>query len=145
MGMTLLIQTLEGRSFLSDSDDHTMMCDFTDELDGICEQLDVQKLSEFYDFTESERNYEEQSDDEESEIDLDPETNLPYGIDDMQWTDAKDGLITLKALHAYASENQIDEIEEDEKDDLLDEIDDCISILEETASRNGQFHLAMVD
>jgi hypothetical protein len=104
MGMTLWIHTLEDRDYSKDSDDHSLMHDLADQLDEVCEQLNVQKITEFFDFTDLEYSYSEEADadDEDNEDELendleaeiDPETDLEYGIDDMQWFDATRGLTT---------------------------------------------------
>src|SRR4051794_2799299 len=103
MGMTIWMHTLEGRNYSKDSDDHSSMCRYSDELDALSEQLKVKKLSQFFDYTDQELNaggpHDDDRDDEEG-LRLDPETDLGYGIDDMQWFDAAEGFATLSALHA---------------------------------------------
>lgn len=143
MGMTLWIHTLEQRDYSKDSEDHSLMNDYLEEIDDLCEQLGVQKLSEFCDYTEANNEFGGDFDDDE-DIEPDPETGLAYGIDDMDWFDAGSGLVTLQALYAFLEENDPDEIDEDDKADLLDELGDCISILEDTVKREGKFHLAQV-
>ncbi len=149
MGMTLWIHTLEGRNYSKDSDDHPHMHDFSDQLDQICDQLHVQKVSDLIDYTDTEFNYRDQDDDDDSDEDrepeLDPETDLAYGIDDMQWFDATDGLATLQALRNYAAETEIADMDDDEKAELIEELDDCIDILEDTASRKGLFHFSLIE
>lgn len=155
MGMTLWIHTLEDRDYSKDSDDHSLMHDLADQLDEVCEQLNVQKITEFFDFTDLEYSYTEEtdSDDEDNEDELendldaeiDPETDLEYGIDDMQWFDAARGLNTLTALHEHIKANSLPDLSEDEENDLLDELEDCIAKLEDTAPRGGKFHLAVVE
>ena len=85
MGMTIWMHTLEGRDYSKDSDDHTSMCRYSDELDTLSEQLKVKKLSAFFDYTDQELNSRDDADDDdEDELGADPETGLAYGIDDMQ-------------------------------------------------------------
>ncbi len=142
MGMTLWIHTLEDREYSRDSDDHSLMNNYLEELDDLCDELGVQKLSEFCDYTDANGEFGDDFEDDEAE--LDAETGLPYGIDDMEWFDAGSGLATLQALYGFLEQNDPDAIDEDDKADLLDELGDCISILEDTSKRDGKFHLALV-
>lgn len=157
MGMTLWIHTLEDREYSKDSDDHSLMHDLADQLDTVCEELNVQKITEFFDYTDMEYSYNEEfnenkdddDDEEEDEVEydgeLDPETDLEYGIDDMQWFDATRGLATLTALREHIKANSLNGLSDDEENDLLDELEDCITKLEETAPRAGKFHLSVVE
>ncbi len=148
MGMTLWIHTLEDRNYSKDSDDHSLMYDFSEKFDALCESARVHKLSDFLDFTDLEYNYggEDSADDEDDEeSDIDPETGLGYGIDDMCWFDASDGLATLTALHDHINAGALEDLTEEERDGLLEELADCISILQGPASRGGKFHLTVVE
>jgi hypothetical protein len=160
MGMTLWIHTVEDRTCSKDSDDHSLMHDFSEKLDVLCENAKLRKLSDFLDFTDLEYNYssagsaddeddEDDEDDKDDEDDeepkLDPETGFGYGIDDMDWFNASDGLATLTALRNHVNAGALEELTEDERDGLLEELADCISILEGPASRGGKFHLAVVE
>jgi hypothetical protein len=143
MGMTLWIHTLEGRDFSKDSDDHSLMNNYLEELDALCDELGVQKLSDFCDYTDANREFGDDFDADE-EAEPDPETGYTYGIDDMDWFDSGSGLATMQALYEFLETNEPDAIDEDDKTDLLDELGDCISILEDTVKREGKFHLALV-
>lgn len=152
MGMTLWIHTLEDRDYSKDSDDHSLMHDLADQLDEVCEELNVQKLTEFFDFTDLEYSYteeydgdEDEEENEELDSELDSETDLEYGIDDMQWFDASRGLATLIALREHIKTNSLTSLSDDEENDLLDELEDCITKLEDTAPRGGKFHLSVVE
>jgi hypothetical protein len=148
MGMTLWIHTLEDRNYSKDSDDYSLMYDFSEKFDALCETARVRKLSEFLDFTDLEYNYssDDSADDEDDEEPkLDPETGLGYGIDDMSWFNASDGLATLTMLRNQVNAGALEELTEGQRGGLLEELADCISILEGTASRSGQFHLSVVE
>ncbi|MBL6752141.1 MAG: hypothetical protein ISP90_16590 [Nevskia sp.] len=165
MGMTLWIHTLDERGLSSDSDDHSLMHAYADELDGLCSELGVEKLSSFFDTTDLDYNLSqefEESEDEEAEgggedageddeeddddeEEIDPETGAPYGIDDMRWFDQNVGLATMVALRdAIESDDAVLDIDPDDREDLLAELDDCIQVLEETAGDGAKFHLAVV-
>jgi hypothetical protein len=144
MGSTLWIHTLEERNYLKDSDDHSLMLEHAEALDALCDELGVRKLSEFMDYTEQEFN-EVDLDDDDEEPPLDPETDLAYGIDDMTWFDAAEGLAALQAVRAGVAGEGLGGLEDGEVEGLLEELDDCIAVLEGPASRGGRFHLALVD
>jgi hypothetical protein len=139
MGMTLWIHTLEDRNYLKDSDDRSLMNQHLDALDALCIAAKVQKLSEYLDYTDQQFNY---SDFDDDEPELDPETELAYGIDDMTWFDASEGLASLQAVRAKVAADGVDA---DELPSLLEELDDCISVLDGSASRGGKFHLSLVE
>jgi len=144
MGMTLWIHTLEGRNYLKDSDDHSLMNQCLDSLDELCIEAKVQKLSDYVDYTDQQFNYN-YFDDDDNEPELDPETGLAYGIDDMTWFDASDGLISLQSLRNRIAADRLQGFDADELQALLEELDDCISILDDSASRGGKFHLSLVE
>ena len=97
MGMTLWIQTLEDRDYAQDSDDYSLLYRYTEPLDALCATLGMMPLSSFFDDSDLLFNFTE-PDDEEDASELDPETGLGYGIDDMAWFDAAAGLATLSEL-----------------------------------------------
>lgn len=141
MGMTLWIHTLEGRNMSKESADHSLMHDRADDLDEICKALHVPPLTSFFDTTDLEFNL---SDEEEDDKELDPETKLGYGIDDMKWFDAATGLRTLTALRSYVSGNSALELDSEQKAMLLEELADCIETLKSPAASGGKFHLAVI-
>lgn len=145
MGMTLWIHTLEEREYSKDSDDHSLMHRYSDVLDTICEVAGVRKLSDFFDFTDIECGFADEADESDDEPEIDPETGYAYGIDDMQWFPANDGLITLRKLREEVERGSVEDIAEDDKEALLEELDDCIAILVDTATRTGKFHLSVVE
>ena len=144
MGMTIWIHTLEERNYSKDSDDHSLMCRHSDLLDEICLEVGARKFSEFMDFTEQSFEFDE-FDDEGEEPELDPETDLAYGIDDMTWFDAADGLSNFQSLRNALSSSGVPGLDEIEIAGLIEELDNCISILEGTAKRSGKFHLTLVE
>lgn len=148
MGMTLWIHTLEDRNYSKDSDDHSLMYSFSEKLDVLCESARVHKLSDFLDFTDLEYSYsgEDSADDEDGEeSNIDPETGFGYGIDDMCWFDASDGLATLTTLRDHINAGVLEDLTGEARDRLLEELADCISILQGPASRCGKFHLTVVE
>lgn len=153
MGMTLWIHTLEGRNYSKESDDHSLMNRHSDALDVVCAAAGVRKLNEFMDFTDLEFNNmdefddEDGDDDEEDSVDAaaDPETGLGYGIDDMAWFDAAEGLVSMKAMRDHVATEGLAGLDPEQGADLLEELDDCIAVLDGPASRSGKFHLAVIE
>ena len=145
MGMTIWIHTLEERNYSKDSDDHSLLCRHSDVLDEICLEIGARKFSEFMDFTEQSFEFDEFDDEDQEEPELDPETDLAYGIDDMTWFDAADGLSSFQPLRNALSSSGVPGLDEIEIAGLVEELDNCILILEGAAKRGGKFHLALVE
>jgi hypothetical protein len=146
MGMTIWIHTLEDREYSKDSEDHSLMNRHAEALDTLCDEVGVRKLSEFMDYTDQEFEYDGFDDeDDDGEPELDPETELAYGIDDMTWFDAAEGLVSLQALRDAVVAQGLPGLDEDEAQELIAELDDCISALDGPASRGGKFHLSLVE
>ena len=147
MGMTLWIHTLEQREYSKDSDDHSLMNLHIEALDTLCDELGVRKLTDFFDYTEQEYTFGDLDEDEEddAEPDIDPETDLAYGIDDMTWFDAAEGLASLQALRDAVAARRLGEVAEEDTERLLEELDDCLNVLDGPASRGGRFHLTLVE
>lgn len=139
MGMTFWIHTLEGRNYLKDSDDHTLMLEHAEVLDTQCDALGVSKLSEYVDYTDQEFNHQVDPDDDDEEPQIDPETELAYGIDEMTWIDAAEGLETLHAIRNEVATEGLAALDDEESEGLLEELDDCIAVLKGPASRGGKF------
>lgn len=145
MGMTIWIHTLEGRNYSQDSDDHSLMCRHLEAIDEVCQQIGVKSLGELMDYTDQEYNYDEFGDEDDEDVALDPETGLAYGIDDMTWFDAQEGLSSFKALKNTVASSGIADLDADEVVELIEELDNCISILEKSAAQAGKFHLSLVE
>jgi len=142
MGMTLWIHTLQGRNMSKESDDHSMMNEYAEALDKVCKQLGVPLLSSFFDTTDLEYNFSDDEDDELEEPQIDPETELAYGIDDMKWFDAANGIRTLSALRSHVKDKGQPRLDDEERQMLIEELDDCLAKLE--MARSGKFHLAVI-
>jgi hypothetical protein len=142
MGMTLWIQTLDGRTLSEESDDHSLMYDLAEELDVACNALGQAALTSFFDTTDLEYNMSEDSEDEDSEEDS--ETGLAYGIDDMKWFDVSKGLASLAALRAHVAGGWKPDMDEGSRAMLIEELDDCIGKLKALSAQTGRFHLSVI-
>ncbi|MBB5019595.1 hypothetical protein HNQ59_002897 [Chitinivorax tropicus] len=141
MSMTFWIQTLENGQFNEDSDDDSLMFDYCDDLDELCDELGVAKLSSFSDQTDMEYNLADDFSDEEDD---EPDDDDGYQVDDMEWFDADAGLLTLKALHDHLQSHPQDWLAASQQRMLLDELSDCIDVLDNLSGANGKFHLAVI-
>ncbi|HNW78467.1 MAG TPA: hypothetical protein PLE42_01835 [Candidatus Competibacteraceae bacterium] len=146
MGMTLWIQTLDDRDYAQDSDDYSLLYRYTEPLDALCATLGMAPLSSFFDDSDLLFNFSESDDDEDEDArELDPETGLGYGIDDMAWFDAAAGLATLCALRQHLATVALPDIPVDDQADLLEELDSGIQRLEAATQRKARFHLALIE
>lgn len=144
MGMTLWLQTLEGRNLLTDSEDHTLMYKLSDKLDSLCDKLGVVKISSFFDHTDLEICMQENDDEADEDPEIDAETETSYGIDDMAWFEASSGLATFQALRASIAEDELPNLDEKNKTWLLEDLDDCIIKLKGVSQRDGKFNLSVI-
>jgi hypothetical protein len=158
MGMTLWINTLEGRSMSKDSDDHSLMHRYAEQLDGLCAEQGLATLSSFFDHTDLNYSMGDEFGDEDNEADeeadtdpdeddepaIDPETGLGYGIDEMMWFDAAAGLQVLTRLHAALSGGALATLKPAHRTGLLEELSHCLTVLDAPARNGARFHLAVI-
>ncbi len=145
MGMTYWIHTREGDSMSADSDDHSWMHRLSDELDEACRTLGVPELSSFADYTDLELNMTDADDDEDwDEEDFDDEVQAGEMMDEMEWFDPAAGLQCMEALRRHVAEGWNAELGEDEREMLLEELDDCIQTLKALPPGTGKFNLAVI-
>jgi hypothetical protein len=142
MGMTIWVHVLNGRKIEGNQEDCSWMYRLFPELDRICDQQGVTRLSSFFDHTDLEANMEESDDDE---LPLDPETGWTFGIDDMNWFDAAPGLGTLQRLAEVAGGGEdLAGLPAERRHELVDELRGCIKQLEPAAAKGQKFHLAVL-
>jgi hypothetical protein len=142
MGLRLWTQTLIGRNVARETSDHVMLHDFAEELDALCEELNVATVSSFFDFTVF---HHQLSANPDQEPDYDRETGWPYGIDQMQWHDANAGLAAVNTLekHLRAHADAMD-LTSEERAELLNELNASARLLKPVAAAGGKFHFAVV-
>jgi hypothetical protein len=141
MGMTLWMQTLVDQELSDESNDHSLLYEFAENLDAACEELGLAKLSSFFDTTDLELNMAEEFEDE---LDDEGDSGLPYGIDDMAWFDPAAGLACLEDLRVHVANGWNAELDADDRSMLLEEFDNCIEILKSLPAENARFHLAVI-
>lgn len=150
MSMTLWVHVLEGRTLSKDNTDHYYLTKLSGELDELCKSLGFEGFYKFIDDTDFKSNLDVGFDEEDSEsdsddeVELDLDTGWSYGIDDMQWFEATAGLSVLRGLAGAIDTGALAELDADQRQELLQELGHCISLIEGPAQRGGKFHLAMV-
>jgi hypothetical protein len=153
MGMTLWIRTLEEGEYNRESDDHSMMHLYADQLDQACDELDVERMSTFFDYTEiNSDDFDEygRDDDDADDADDDDDDERPsranrQRIAEMDWFDVRKGLSTFEALKEHLDNDRIADIDDDSKMGLIEELENCIEVLEGLDPRVGKFHLAVIE
>jgi hypothetical protein len=63
----------------------------------------------------------------------------------MQWFAADEGIATLRLVRERVDAGALQELDEDDKAVLLEELDDCLKVLDGTVARQGRFHLAVIE
>lgn len=141
MGMTWRLHVLNGRVIESDGSDCSWMYRLSGYLDGCCRKLHLPPLTSFQDHTDLEANLSE----DDGEAEPDAETGWSYGIDDMQWFEAADGLRVLEGVADHLDGLEaIPGIPAGRQDELFEELNGCIKLLEPAAENGGKFHLAVL-
>jgi hypothetical protein len=123
---------LEGRANEPDSIDHSLMFEFTEPLDALAAKLGVTPLSAFYDWTDYEANAEPQDEDESRVVAL------------ARWHEAPALLCSLRML-AEALGRHPEAIGADESTTavLMEELDDCITKVQEAVDQRRRVHLCV--
>lgn len=137
------MHTLQDRRCDMESDDYTALYNIAPALDVACEDLGVRRLTEFFDYTDQQRAYslDEVPEDEQ----LDPETGLAYGIEDMAWFDAGEGVATMTALRERLRQAAVAGVDANLAGYAVDELDQCLARLETVVTVAGKFHLAVIE
>lgn len=142
MGMTVWVHILNGRKIEGNQNDCSWMAQLAEPLDTICEQRGVAKLSGYFDYTDLNYNMGEGGD---PDVGPDPETGWAWGIDDMSWFPAGEGLHTVRELStAVAEAGSIGKLPTSRKGELLAELEDCAQQLAAAAALGQQFHLTVL-
>jgi hypothetical protein len=130
MGSTIWVLARSRREH-GDDYDHSLFYAHADELDALAEEIGARKLSEFFDWSDLEFNSSDQPL-QESWIE-EHET----------WHSPRDALPSLKAViqHLRRGDTSIDALNRDE---LLQELEDCLSKLEDAQARNDAFQFCVV-
>jgi hypothetical protein len=142
MGTTIWVLS---KSKMTEGDewDHSALFYAVDALDHICEKLGLVKLSSFLDWTDFEINMSEDSEDEE----FPDEDTLR---DKISWFSPSEALPMLRALREYVKTSDSDgkslleHGKEHLSEELLEDLEDCITKVEKIASEGDLFHFCVV-
>jgi len=145
MSMTLWIHLRDGDSMTEESGDYSTLYRFADDLGALCRRLGTAELSSFFDMTgficdpgsDITGNLCNSDGEEESE-------ECSYGIDDMEWFAASAGLETMRALKNHLSAVPAESIGDMKCAAVIEELDELIRQLQESAARDGNFNLAVI-
>ena len=140
----LRLATLEQRHFHLHSTPLQPLAEHMNGLDTLCRALGVTPLSRFVDVTALE--FSEASRllpaEDTPPPQPDPETGLPWSIEDMAWFPISTGMTTLEALSGHLQRNRPREVAGANHGQLLDALAFCETQLRPLESEGGQFHLA---
>lgn len=139
----LRLATLEQRHFQLHSTPLQQLAEHMNGLDTLCKTLGVTALSRFVDVTALE--FSAASDllpAEDTPPQPEPETGLPWSIEDMAWFPISTGMITLEALSGHLQRNRPREVSGANHAQLLDALAFCETQLRPLESEGAQFHLA---
>ena len=138
------LATLEQRHFLLHNATLQPLAEHMNGLDVLCKTLGVTPLSRFVDLTALE--FQEAASlvpaEEATPLPLDPETGLPWSIEDMAWYPISTGMTTLEALSGHLQRNRPREVSGANHRQLLDALTFCEDQLRPLESEGAQFHLA---
>jgi len=115
-----------------DDYDHSLFCKASDALDALSESLGVRKLSDFFDTTDLQFNM--------SEDDL-PETWI---AENERWFAPSDALPALKRIVDHLKSGETKGIEEEIRQDLVGEMEDCLSKVSAAERQRDLFHFCIV-
>ncbi len=139
MGTTLWVLS---KSKVKDGDDwdHSALFNAMEKLDPVCEHLGLVKLSSFLDWTDFDANMSEDDEFPSEETMRSKET----------WFAPSEALPILRALHQLfiSSESERKSLFSEGyqylADDLIEELDDCISKIEKIDTKGDLFHFCVV-
>lgn len=161
MGHTIWVE-VQGWPVDETAEDSSMMHRLMNNLDALAEKLGVQKLSEFYDYSELESAYgdfddgEDIEDEFDEDIETDAEESLPpeSSLEERQakgeWFDAAAGLESVRKLRQQLV-TRFDDLgfKPDRTTDhwprqLMEELSHAEAMLAEAASHSKRFRLLIV-
>lgn len=141
MGTTIWVLS-KNKTTESDDWDHSALFYAVEKLDPICDRLGLAKLSTFLDWTDFDLNMSEDEDEEFPDEDV--------LIDRASWFNPSEALPMLRALREYVASNKseivslLEQGKEHLSEDLLEDLDDCISKVEKIATEGDLFHFCVV-
>ncbi|WGK60620.1 hypothetical protein QAO71_11035 [Halopseudomonas sp. SMJS2] len=142
MSAVLRLATLDQRHFQLHSTVLRQLAEHLQGLDALCRTLGVTPLSQFVDLTALEFQEAAQLLKDTTPPQQDPETGLPWSIEDMAWYPISTGMTTLEALSGHLQRNRPREVSGANQRQLLEALMFCESCLRPMEAEGAQFHLA---
>lgn len=142
MSAVLRLATLDQRHFQLHSTVLPQLAEHLQGLDALCRTLGVTPLSQFVDLTALEFQEAAQLLEDTTPPQPDPETGLPWSIEDMAWYPISTGMTTLEALSGHLLRNRPREVSGANHRQLLDALAFCENCLRPLEAEGAQFHLA---
>ncbi|EZQ20315.1 hypothetical protein CF98_01950 [Halopseudomonas bauzanensis] len=142
MSAVLRLATLDQRHFQLHSTVLPQLAEHLQGLDALCRTLGVTPLSQFVDLTALEFQEAAQLLKDTTPPQQDPETGLPWSIEDMAWYPISTGMTTLEALSGHLQRNRPREVSSANQRQLLEALLFCESCLRPMEAEGAQFHLA---
>ncbi|SER59301.1 hypothetical protein [Halopseudomonas bauzanensis] len=142
MSAVLRLATLDQRHFQLHSTVLPQLAEHLQGLDALCRTLGVTPLSQFVDLTALEFQEAAQLLKDTTPPQQDPETGLPWSIEDMAWYPISTGMTTLEALSGHLQRNRPREVSGANQRQLLEALTFCESCLRPMEAEGAQFHLA---
>lgn len=151
MGHTIWVET-HGRPIEETADDSSTMHRLMDKLDALADQLNVQKLSEFYDYSELETAYGDCGDDD---LDIKGKTDpIEPTLEERQakglWFDSQAGLASTRTLRQHLTDHfddlafTHDTSTSHWPEQLMAELTHTEDVLDEAVKNGRQFRLLIV-
>ncbi|WP_271252957.1 hypothetical protein [Pseudanabaena sp. Chao 1811] len=141
MGTTIWVLS-KNKTTEGDDWDHSALFYAVEKLDSICDRLGLSKLSSFLDWMDFDLNMSEDEDEEFPDEDV--------LIDRASWFNPSEALPMLRALREYVASNEselvslLEQGKEHLSEELLEDLDDCISKVEKIATEGDLFHFCVV-
>ena len=142
MSAVLRLATLDQRHFQLHSTVLPQLAEHLQGLDALCRTLGVTPLSQFVDLTALEFQEAAQLLKDTTPPQQDPETGLPWSIEDMAWYPISTGMTNLEALSGHLQRNRPREVSGANQRQLLEALTFCESCLRPMEAEGAQFHLA---
>ncbi len=141
MGTTIWVLS-KNKTTEGDDWDHSALFYAVEKLDLICDRLELSRLSTFLDWTDFDLNM---SEDENEEF-----PNEEVLTERASWFNPSEALPMLRALRGYLASNEseissiLDSGRQHLAEELLEELDDCISKVEKIETEGDLFHFCIV-
>lgn len=131
MGSTIWVLS-ESRREQGDDYDHSLFYDSAEQIDALAEEIGVRKLSDFFDWSDFEFN---------SSSEPLPDSWIAARE---AWHSPSDVLPSLRAIIDRLKHDDPEGRDVQNREELILELEDCLSKVEDAQARNDTFHFCIV-